>query len=128
MKKPKEPKYFLVFRLLGILFIIGAITLMVLGENEVTGDFMLDNEIFAGGMFAAFLGLVFTIAGWIPKFIKMGAKTQEYFEKLDEYNNQHKPKNFGNSTTCNNCGATVNFDGESGVCPYCNTAVNPKDN
>lgn len=33
-----------------------------------------------------------------------------------------------NGATCDNCGANVKFNGTSGVCPYCDTVVYPKNN
>lgn len=139
--KIKEPKHFIVFRILGILMLIAGITLVVL-SCTVLGEKFMENVVapnpaaLVPGLFMIVISIGLISAGFSPKIAKLSAKGARYIqqETKDEAKEiastgaeiaseaitktaKAVKKGIKDTKFCKHCGAEI--DADSAFCKDC---------
>ena len=133
----KKPKHFLVFKILGILFVIVAVIGFVLSFTGF-GNFENNNFMIGGFMFTfgLFLAIMFLSIGFRPEITKMSATSARYIQQenkaeltqiinttadisSDALTKTSKAikKGFTDCKFCKHCG--VEIDADSTFCKEC---------
>ena len=75
-KKIKKPLHFLIFKIVGLLLLVGGIVCIIIGvKNKIYG------LAGAGGSIGIMFGIYLTVMGFIPEMQIASAKTQKYIQQ-----------------------------------------------
>ena len=86
MEKNKQPKIYLVFKILAPIFLVAAIVLIVLGTavypQTYNGNPVAPNPaLFAPGFFMVFIAILSLVFGFVPEIKALQIKTQKYVQE-----------------------------------------------
>lgn len=140
MDKPKEPKHFLVFKIVGFSLLLVGITLIILGcvvFRVKFGDGDMPNfALFVPGLFISVFSVPCLFVGFAPKINKMQIDSVKYMQEFNKGNlsdiantsadissdaltqvAKSIKKGVKDSKYCKHCGAEI--DADSKFCKEC---------
>lgn len=126
-KNSHSPKHFLVFKILGILFLIASIAGIVISfinfGNFDSNAFMIGGVI---GSFGFVLGIIFLYIGFFPAISKLSVKTAKYVQEINKDDLQTIARNsadISKDAITKTAKAVKNGLEETKFCKYCGEAI-----